>query len=109
MADTISPPAAKPEVTPKPETPDPEAAPPPSPAAVKKTPLKTPREIELEKKLSVVEDKLTTLEGWQKEVNSWMEGLDLNAGKAVPVPIYDKKAARKGFLHDVAVDLGLES
>jgi len=67
---------------PKPEPKD--AAPPASPPTVKKTPLKTPREIELEKKVSVLEDKTTALEGTITEINNFLADLGIGSGKPAP-------------------------
>ena len=62
----------------------PTADPPPSVKIVKKTQgIKSPREIQLEKKLSELEDKVDGLFGWQQEVNTLMADSGLG-GKVAP-------------------------
>lgn len=65
------------------------AEPPASPKVVAKTPIKTPRELSLEKELAKVQDDVAALRDWQKEVNGFM-GDAFPQGKPVKVPI--KKA-----------------
>lgn len=74
-------PAEKPKEADKP-------APPPTVADVKKTPLKHPSVIALEKKVSELEDKTDTLESALGEVNTFLEGLQI--GGPSPVPINQK-------------------
>lgn len=76
-ADPADPTGGKPEETPA------------SPKVVAKTPIKTPREISLEKELAKVQDDLAGLKTWQSEVNAFM-GEAFPQGKPVKVPV--KKA-----------------
>ena len=62
---------------------------PTTPKVVAKTPIKTPREISLEKELAKVQDDLAGLKTWQSEVNAFM-GEAFPQGKPVKVPV--KKA-----------------
>ena len=98
---------------PKPAPAKPDAKPadeqPVSPPAVKKTTIKTPREIELEKKLSETEDRLGTVETALNEVNTFLESSGLRSkpgkdksGKPIGEPA---KPAKKGFLAQVEEDL----
>lgn len=102
--------------TPKPTN---QPAPPNAPGVVKKTAVKTPNEIALEKKLAVVEDKLSGLEGWKSEVDSLLEGLGAGAPSPAPVKVKSVNApapapvdppaptpqTRKGFLETVESDI----
>lgn len=103
LAEKDDQPAAEPKkAEPKDKEPKEPSPEPSSPAVVKKTALKTPREIELEKKVSSLEDKVSDFETWQAEVNSFLENLQL------PGPSKTKSAPQKGgFLDDIAKDLGL--
>jgi len=58
---------------------------PSSPAIVNKTPIKSPREIQLEKKVSVLEDKVGGIEGTLGELNKWLADM-LPGGKPPPTP-----------------------
>ena len=86
------------------------AAPPESPGAVKRGAAGTgkgPREILLEKKLSVLEDKVDSLSGWQTEVNDLLA--TMGAGSAKPAKAQGGSAppAGKGFLDELGDVLGL--
>lgn len=81
---------------------------PASVAAVKKTPLKTPREIELEKQNARLEKRIDDIDGEVAGIRSFLEGLELGGPKPVPV----KKASAtppvapaNGFWSDVNRDL----
>lgn len=67
--------------------PTPTPPPPQSPTVVKRTAIKSPNEIALEKKLAVVEDKLAGLEGWKSEVDTFLEGIGAGAPVAAPVKV----------------------
>lgn len=71
---------------------------PATPKVVAKTPIKTPREISLEKELAKVQDDLAGLKTWQGEVNAFM-GETFPQGKPVKVPV---KQAKPGELAPAA-------
>lgn len=64
----------------------PAPVPPGSAKIVAKTPIKTPNEIRMEKELAAMRDEVDGLKGWQGEVNSALEGLNVGALSA-PVPV----------------------
>ncbi len=81
--------------------------PPKSPKIVAKTPLKTPKELELEGRLkalqtshSHLENKVDGLESALKETNAWLEGA-LPGGRPAAAPA----RSRKGILESVHDDL----
>lgn len=80
-----------PDVIPPTPPADPAKAP-GSPGIVKKTSLTTPREIELQKKVSVLEDKVTGLESTMAEVNAFLADQGIGA-KPKPVPVAKPKPA----------------
>jgi hypothetical protein len=60
--------------------------PPASPKVVAKTPPKNPAQISLERKVAAVEDKLGAIEGWQGEVNKFLEDFLPAGGKPKRAP-----------------------
>lgn len=61
---------------------------PASPKIVKNTPVKSPNEIRLEKEVAGLRDEVDGLKGWQNEVNSALEGLQVGAPpKPAPVKV----------------------
>jgi hypothetical protein len=58
---------------------------PATPAEVKKTPLKTPNEIRLEKEVATLRDELDGFKGWRDEVNASLETLQIGKPSSVPV------------------------
>ena len=82
--------------------------PPSSPATVKKTAIKTPKEIELEKKVSRAEDRLDFLESWQKETNAWFASLNLGDKPPPKPPASGPAAPKKGFLEEMGDFCGLD-
>lgn len=86
----------------------PAPAPPGTPGDVKRTPIKHPQIIAMEKKLSELEDKTDTLSKAVDGVNEFLEGLNL--GGRTPVPITKKDdptpaPAKGGFLADVEKEI----
>jgi hypothetical protein len=83
--------------------------PPLSPPVVKNTPgIKTPREIQLEKKVSVLEDKVGGLESALNGLNTWLA--DALPGTTPPAPVNpadpNKPAApEKGFIERLVDDI----
>jgi hypothetical protein len=67
-------------------------APPATPKAVAKTPIKTPNEIRMEKVIAGLEDKVGSLEESLRSVNSVLEGLNIGAAPA-PVKVKPGKVA----------------
>ena len=109
-----------PDQAPNPSTAAP-AAPEPvkSAGVVKKTTIKTPREIELEKVVARLEDKVDGLSAWQKEVTDFMANAWLKpapaakpSAPAAGAQVKPKAAAQAaalaaGVLDDVSKELGL--
>lgn len=86
-------------------------APPVTPPDVKKgANAKTPREIQLEKKISALEDDVSGLKGWRDEVNALMADMGLGAKKPAVLepPALPGIAKKKGFMDELSEDLGLE-
>jgi len=84
--------------------------PPASPGAVKKTPLKTPREIQLEKDVAKLQDRQDTLEAEIGGVKDFLEGLEIGGPKPVeikPGKIVPAKTlpATRGFFNEVERDI----
>lgn len=87
---------------------------PKSAAAVKKTPsIKTPREAELEKALSRLEDQVSGLASWRSDVDRYMA----ETGGKVPskptrppgsAPSTAQTEPKRGFFGNVGKELGIE-
>lgn len=83
--------------------------PPVTPKPVAKTPLKTPREIELEKQNARLEKRLDDLDAEVTGVKDFLQGLEIGGPK--PVEIKPGKVAgepppaRRGFFEDINRDL----
>jgi hypothetical protein len=82
---------------------------------VKKTAIKTPKEIELEKKVSRLEDDIDGLKGWQAEMNSFLADLwpkdrpAAGSGKAPDPPaVPTVPTPKEGFWNELNRSLGLE-
>jgi len=104
--DPETPPGELPEV--KPPAPAP-GAPAPTPPLVKKTPLKTPNEIRLEKEVSILQDKVSSLDETIAGINSALEGLQIGgpAGSPVVVKAGAVPPAKngKGFFSELESDI----
>jgi hypothetical protein len=78
-------------------------------AIVKKTPMKSPREIVLEKKLSTLEDEVSGLKTAVTGINDWLAGLGLGGKQAAPAPVPGIAATtapeKKGFMEGLMDDL----
>lgn len=97
----------KPTDAPKPDP----AQPPKTPGEVKRTPIKHPQIIAMEKRISEQQDEIDGLKGWQDEVNGVLEGLEVGAPKGPKkIPVTDPTKPtdpppKKGILNEIGEDI----